>query len=346
MDIRLDCDALLAPLTASAPAGENVEFTLEYDEIQRSRQSEPEYLSQGEWTTELKKADWPRVRSQCEALLLHTGKDLQVACWLFEACYQIAGLQGMCEGARFLTAWTQMYWDSGWPLLSEDDEGSRRQNIMDKSAAALKDFLLQFPLFGVPESAFSAWKQAENEEATPGGETLPEARLYQAIVYSAWVETLTPGVLCDTMDELSQCLDALTLLAQTLGSCDGLTGAPFSAVLALITTIREALAGVWHTRFPDAEAGPEPEDGNGQGAVGLARGREEMNRTSAVEQLKALARYFRQTEPSSPVPFLIERAVRWTGMSALDWLDDITQDNNNLDQVYFVLKGKQDRYED
>ncbi|EDC2358065.1 type VI secretion system protein TssA [Salmonella enterica] len=337
MDIRLDCEALLAPLRASDPAGDNVEFTLEYDEIQRCRQSEPDYLSRGEWTTELKKADWPLVRTHCEDLLRHTGKDFQVACWLFEACYQMAGLAGLCEGARFLARFVTHYWESGWPSLAEG-EGIRRQNITSNTVAALRDFLLQFPLSGVAESAFSAWKQCRDDDEVPGAVSLPEKEQYEAVAYSAWAQALTVEALTERMDELTQCLDGVTILDQTVGACEGMGGSPFSPVLALLMTLREGLAGIRQTRFPDLPEKQQAEPA-GQGDVTRAGRRDEMNRTSAVEQLAALARYFRRTEPSSPVPFLLERAVRLAGMSALDWLEDITRDRNNLDDVYFVLKG-------
>ena len=48
---------------------------------------------------------------------------------------------------------------------------------------------------------------------------------------------------------------------------------------------------------------------------------------------------FRETEPSSPVPYLIERAVRWANMSVTDWLNELLPDKEAIHKINEVLKG-------
>lgn len=64
-----------------------------------------------------------------------------------------------------------------------------------------------------------------------------------------------------------------------------------------------------------------------------------MSRELAIGQMLSIAQYFRHHEPSSPVPMLMERAVRWTGMSLDEWLTEMVRDESCLREINHVLKG-------
>ncbi|MDG9918563.1 type VI secretion system protein TssA, partial [Pseudomonas juntendi] len=47
--------------------------------------------------------------------------------------------------------------------------------------------------------------------------------------------------------------------------------------------------------------------------------------------------FFKQTEPQSPVPYLIERAIKWGNMPLEGWLSDVIKDSNVVDNIRDVL---------
>lgn len=53
-------EALLAPIGEQG-AGEDLSFSLVVDEIKEARRADPSYLSQGDWQSDLKRADWNAV---------------------------------------------------------------------------------------------------------------------------------------------------------------------------------------------------------------------------------------------------------------------------------------------
>lgn len=66
-----------------------------------------------------------------------------------------------------------------------------------------------------------------------------------------------------------------------------------------------------------------------------------MNRDVAIGQMLAIAGYFRQTEPSSPVPFLMERAARWANMTLTEWLEEMLHNEGNIvSEINNVLIGQ------
>ncbi|NMC22887.1 MAG: type VI secretion system tip protein VgrG [Serratia sp.] len=67
-----------------------------------------------------------------------------------------------------------------------------------------------------------------------------------------------------------------------------------------------------------------------------------LSREQAISQMLSIAHFFRQTEPSSPVPFLMERAARWANMTLTEWLDEMLTDSGSMREINNVLKGQKE----
>lgn len=66
-------------------------------DVRESRRQDDPRLTQGEWETELKTAQWPEVRRLCENILQNRSKDLQIAGWYMEALTMLHGFQGLAS---------------------------------------------------------------------------------------------------------------------------------------------------------------------------------------------------------------------------------------------------------
>jgi type VI secretion system protein ImpA len=64
---------------------------------------------------------------------------------------------------------------------------------------------------------------------------------------------------------------------------------------------------------------------------------EPRDRADALRRLQAIAAFFRQTEPQSPVACLVQRAARWAEMPLDQWLSEVITDKNVLAQVRATL---------
>ena len=82
----------------------------------------------------------------------------------------------------------------------------------------------------------------------------------------------------------------------------------------------------------DEEAGGGGSSGGFAVSGGAIRGRQE-----ALKRLTEVADYFRQTEPHSPVSFLVQRAVKWGNMPLDSWLADVVKDGATLDALRETL---------
>jgi type VI secretion system protein ImpA len=72
-----------------------------------------------------------------------------------------------------------------------------------------------------------------------------------------------------------------------------------------------------------------------EGAAGIAGPL--RTRQDAINRLKEVAAYFRQTEPHSPVSYLVERAVKWSQMPLESWLASVIKDSTVLDSLRETL---------
>jgi type VI secretion system protein ImpA len=67
-----------------------------------------------------------------------------------------------------------------------------------------------------------------------------------------------------------------------------------------------------------------------------------QSRSEAVNQLREIARFFRDTEPHSPVALLADRAARWAEMPLEQWLSTVIKDDATLGQLRELLDWERD----
>src|SRR5690242_12532422 len=127
-------DALLHPVSASAPCGEDLAFSPELDAIAQARKADDPSIEQGAWVTTLKEADWKFVAKRCALLLETRSKDLQLAVWLAEASAKTGGLRLLGDALHVIAALCERYWEDLYPLADEDGFERRIGNLSWLSA--------------------------------------------------------------------------------------------------------------------------------------------------------------------------------------------------------------------
>jgi type VI secretion system protein ImpA len=91
-----------------------------------------------------------------------------------------------------------------------------------------------------------------------------------------------------------------------------------------------------------AEAQPEgaPEeqaDADNSNVVSIVRSGPIKTRAQALEQLRQVATFFRNTEPHSPVAYLADKAAQWGDMPLHVWLRSVMKDQGGLSHIEELL---------
>lgn len=350
--------ALLIPVSPENPAGINLEYEQIYDDIRQARESDPDYLPQDEWTiAEPRRADWHKVRSLSVAALSQQSKDLQIGCWLVEAMTHLQGIEGTETGFHFLSEFITHFWFQCWPLLDEDG-ATFRYGKLSRLDRDISQALYTRPLVRQPESSLAhwhmvlafehkvcTWPDSRDDMIEKEGDLTMATFDALATAFSSIEISQQAGVLERLqvqLDRLEACYFSLSqeephaLFAQTRQSLNDSTDFLQRLAQRAIPMGGETL----NMNFTEVTGDPvafETED-----AYQTPARNQLLSRDLAISQMLSIAHFFRQTEPSSPVPFLMERAARWANMTLTEWLEEMVSDSGSLREINHVLKGQQE----
>ncbi len=349
-------DKLLRPISEETPCGEDISFSADYDRIREAQTSE-EDLPQGDWQRETKVADWSKVRTLAIDVLSHKSKDLEIACWLAQSLTYLEGFPGVEKGLGLILRMISDFWDCFHPIVEDGDEGARagRLEWLDKH---LGQAISTIPLTSAGERnyAWTHWFESRHLEElirkNPGKreELLAEKSKVSAEDFEKASSATPSSFYFSIMQSVSRCR---ALCSQLGASVDALFKADPPALrtiegsLEKCNDLLDSIARQRGLSAPDptenassdeVQAGPEGLAGRmSTESVIEDRKSDRLDRDEALRRLSEIAAFFRKSEPHSPVPFLIERAVRWGRMPFEEWLGEVVKDGNVLGDLHETL---------
>ncbi len=308
---------LAAPIQADRPCGENLDET----PVMASFDA---YQLFGQPIAPEPPPPWAEIKQRSLETLARS-KDLRVLAHLAAASLRTDGLAAFFETLTVASRWLESYWAEVYPLIDEDAIVRRNALSAFADPIAVLDGLRRaelvssrqhgrFSLRDVDIAAGNA-KPAEGEEP-------PDASRVEAAFASVPLADLT---------RLHQSALAGIAAAKSIDARMREQGGPeagpaFERLLAQMAQM-ESVLGARVAAHPDSvKAAGAGEDGSGSAAPGLALG-PIRSRQDAIRAMEAVAEFFRQTEPSSPIPMLLERAARLVSKSFLDVLADMAPDS-------------------
>jgi type VI secretion system protein ImpA len=341
---------LLAPISAERPAGEPLRFDPVYDEIKELRIEDDPSLPQGVWQRELRRADWPGVAERCAAVLAERSKDLQIAAWLAEAWVHLHGFAGLENGLRLLAGLCRAFWDSLYPPLEESGPEARLAPIfwaVDKLAMPVKRTPVSSPAGQEAEPyGWQDWEAglylANLARVNPAAAADQQERGMVSQERFLVSVSLTPAPWFAALaGELDGALAALEDLEETLRERCGEDASPsLTPLRGPAVAIRAFVSRLLEERAEKGElpgVGPEADAAAASSEPGAPSGPRIASRAEAYRKLRDAADYLLRTEPHSPVPYLVKRAVSWGNMSLAELLEELLQKNADLGTIYTLL---------
>jgi type VI secretion system protein ImpA len=317
---------LKQPLSSDAPCGENLEdsqLLASFDAFRVFGQSVP--LNPP--------PVWRELETKSHAAL-EQSKDFRLLAHFAAAVLRTEGLQAFLGTLGVAAHWLEQYWVPVYPQV--DDDAILRKNALNSFAdrMAIVDGLRRLPILRQPQlGAFCLrdFEIAKGQLPLPDGEEAPDAAQMHAILAATPAADLTT-----LQSSVVAGLDALKRIETKMREDGGSQGAPtfdplVSQLVQLQRILTEALAA-----HPGATTMATPSDASTAATVSAEPSRSGSlqainSRQDAIRALDAVAAYFRQNEPSSPIPLFIERAKRLVAKDFLEVLADIAPDA--LDQA-------------
>jgi type VI secretion system protein ImpA len=343
--MSIPLEKLLAPISADTACGEDVSYDPGFQELDTLILGKPE--------TQFSAAEppeWPEVRDRCLDLLGRS-KHLRVIVTLAASLLRSDGLPGFRDGVALLEGVIGKYWEPLYPRLDPEDSNdpTERVNIIASLGTPLSvigdpykivEGLRTAPLssstqmgrFSLQDVAWSisgaeiAGKPAPSVAQVDASflDTRPEileglhASVTETVALIKSISKTLSGFIdsdrLPNFDALAETLRELQkLLAGRLPAKEG--AGPQGAADSLDSLLGET-AGAGATASPAAAARPR--------AAGLSGGIE--SREDVVRALDLICAYYSRSEPSSPIPLMLERAKRLVPMDFLAIVQDFAPD--------------------
>ncbi len=354
--MKLDLEALLTPISAEKPAGDSLRYSGLYEAVEAARREDDPSLPQGVWKTELKRADWKEAARLCLDALETRSKDLQLAAWLLEAWIHLEGLPGTAAGLDVLAALCESFWETVHPLPQDGDAGYRMaplEWVADRLPDAVRGVVVTAPGGGEDARACSYADLDGARHLDRLARTDPEGAKAAAargrVTFDRFLVSvsLTPTPFYVALaGDARRALDALDGLAGLLGRLAAADTPSFQKLGDALFALQHFAERVLEERRDQGEviAPAEPlapgyyEDEEMEMEMAEVHpGSPIRSRAEAYRRLAEAADYLLRTEPHSPAPYLVRRAVAWGGMSLGELLEELVQSDGDLKSIYTLL---------
>jgi len=351
----LELEHFLEPITEDKPSGVDLRTAsgdLTFSQLDELRREADPFLDPG---GETKHADWRGVAALCEAALTEKTKDLELAATHMQAQIHLQGLEGLKVGLQLLTRLVEKFWEDVYP---GNDEGEIILPIRARPLSWVgtsKEFLAavsKAPLSDPIGEKGRSWFDYEQAQRVDKASIKSDQTEFQELIDADYITTeqwhgalsaTPPERLATTIGYLQEGQAALQELSTV---CDEkfADDAPYFTDLSnLLGDMETFLSRFSAGGLPLTEAdGQEEQAESGGGnpassASGTASAGPIASRDDAYRRLREVAEYLRKTEPHSPVPPLIDRAVRWGNMTFENLFDDVVKNPDVRNQTKEML---------
>ena len=344
-------EALLAPIPGDSPVGADLreDFSSQspYNRLRDARseaRDAEKLIDAGNADVPDPTSMWRNVRDLALKTLRETSKDLEVAAWLTEAMVRGNGLLGLAAGARTIAGLAEKYWDTVFPLPSEEygleDRIAPVQGLNGQDGGgSLMQPLNKIVLFDRPDgSPVAYYNYTQSAQLTQLDKARLEARIKAGAVPYADMEKEARAqsrrlavVRADARAALKAWEDMAKLLDEKAGADSPST--------SHVRDVLRNIMGVANRYAPPEAATPdaaeeteettvqddEMETASAASGPRVAVG-QVMNREGALKQLEDLSAWFRRTEPHSPLAYTLEEAVRRGRLTWPELLEELLTD--------------------
>ena len=318
-------ESLLQPVSAEQPGGAPQAFDRELDELETLLKGKPE-VEMGSIRRPAEPPDWGNLERKSAEFLGHS-KHLRAALIYCCCALKTRGLEGFRDGLELIAGLLERFWNDVQPLLEPEDNNdpTRRLNIVGAITQprgsvsgwlTIVDYLYVCPLVQRRGSVPVSLDLAESlGKAGPGEGDLTDAAKLAAAVRGA--DPKGVGAQREAVRESRELVGRIDqALSSALGNKDGIS-------FEVIANVLGQMDSVLRSDAEEAVVGGAPHAGDAGGPAEARAAGAIRSRADVVHALDVICDYYRQREPGSPVPFLLQRAQKLVNMNFVDAMREL-----------------------
>lgn len=282
---------------------------------------------------------WQKVYDFSIQAITKDSKDLEVVAWLIEAAVRLYGLKGLAGCFNLLTELIDRYWESAHPV-GEQAKGYRLSafsglNGIDREGALIQPILSVFITSQSVERPVKMWEYIHALELNKIKDQQLLAKkkeegflLVDDIIRRA--HDSGEEFYHSLMSQLNESMNNFTNLVNKMDEKCGEEIPATSQIKNVLEQFKEHLNFLLSETNYSLTKNEINQDAiiknDIAGNHGNSQQEENLTRAIALKKLKEISTYFKQAEPHSPIPYLLERAIHWGGLPFPDLLVEMIQD--------------------
>ena len=345
----LDIAKLLTPISKKKPVGvdlrqENFANSLYYKlkDLRATARTLERQQIQG--TEIITKPDWHSIYQLAVQALEAQSKDLEIVVWLIEALLREHGFAGLNDGFKLAKSLLEHYWDTLYPLPDEDGLITHLSPLAGLNGEETEGTLI-VPIALVPLTQgnsvgpFALWQYQQALEIIKIAD--PVKRNQRLASGSITLEQITQAAtetpadfFQEQLHNLQNCIGEFNALNLFLEQKAGHDAPPSSRILAQLNACIDCINSIAKDNLSARQ--------NNSANLSLPANEQHLSitipdinsakitREEVLTNLLVAAAFFKKTEPHSPIPYLLERAVRWSSMPLPDLIKEIIKHEQAL----------------
>ncbi|MCP3689413.1 MAG: type VI secretion system protein TssA [Gammaproteobacteria bacterium] len=354
-------DQLLAPVSEDNKAGEDIRESASqnssYYTIKDARNAARAAERNNMFDNDTSEADsqWRKILELAPDILQNQAKDLEIASWYTEALIRHYGYPGLRDGFKLIKGLIDQYWDEIYPIPDEDGIETRVASLTGLNGEGAEGVLITpirnvYITEGSDPGPFNFWKyqqvlevekvideEAKREKADKLGFAMDDVD--RAVADSS------ESFYIDLCDDLSEAITTYRDVGALLDEHCGISDSPPTS--NIINMLEDCLGAVKHIgkfKLPEPESDSDASPQTAAELASAAPGESSVvagpikNREDAFKKLMEISDFFRKTEPHSPIPYILERAVKWGDMPLESLIKELIPDSSARD-LYGSLTG-------
>lgn len=329
-------DRLIQPITQTNPVGEDIRNSANslplYMQLKANRlqlrSEENKQLNEGN-TLIFNMQGWEGVCSVATDLLTNYSKDIEIAALLLEAKVRLEGFAGLSQGLSIINELIIKYGSDLFPSIEPKDLNQKFTALAALSGDSVPGVLIA-PLYfcdlikDSKNKTYNGWeiKSLLQQSSKNLPENITKSFLEKSEHISKMINDINGDYLLKVDEQLTDCSLNFDSLNTTLASFDlqalnmrnlQKALAYFSSLITSILEIRNSQTSTVVEDNYDIKAAGSGNTNSDKSSV-LAINPEKLNYEDAINLLRVLVDFFRDTEPHSPVSYVLERALKWTAL--------------------------------
>lgn len=321
----MDVTSLLEPRSDENVSGENLEYDPLFTDLELVAQPGEE-RQEGDTILPAEDPEWPEVIRKASDVLA-VSHDLRAAVYYAQAVLVTEGLGGFAKVVEYIQGCLDQHWDTCHPQLDEDDgDPTMRINAVQGLAGA-DQVVRSLRRAGLTNSRMFGKMSLRDMEIAEGVIPVPEGM--EEVPDTA---AISAALQDSDQEELSQILAAAINARDGVKAIDDLFGEKTPGQGPTFDNLTQTLNGIIK-RLSEAVGGGEvvAEEGAEDGAAPQSGGSAPISgavntQADVLAAIDKIIGYYARTEPSSPVPILLERAKKLVGADFMAIMENMAPD--------------------